>query len=184
MVGVGGMVGSARPGGNCGSVVGDYPGMRCDDVRLALSACLDDEALPDGVRRTAVEAHLAGCAELPGLARGRRAGHPGGAGPAGRGAGPDRAILAAVAGRRVAARRGRRPARREPGRSGLRVGLRWALGLLAVAQLMLAVPDLLGAVGPRGARGPGGGGIRHRARGGSAGRRLLPRARPRASRRS
>ena len=40
-------------------------------------------------------------------------------------------------------------------------------------------PDLLGAVGPRRARRPGGGGVRHRARGGSAGRRLLPRARPR-----
>jgi predicted anti-sigma-YlaC factor YlaD len=36
--------------------------MRCDDIRLAVSALMDNEALPDGLEPGSVERHLAGCA--------------------------------------------------------------------------------------------------------------------------
>jgi len=144
----------------------DYPVMRCDDVRLALSARLDGEALfpPGGPGEAAHEAphqaahevdeHLGGCptcrAWLAGAERVTRTVRIQPVEV------PDLTarILAAVQadGSLPSARVGvgspDRP-RQRASRSGghRRVGLRWALGLLAVAQLMLAVPDLLGAVG-------------------------------------
>lgn len=123
--------------------------MRCDDVRRVMSALLDHEALPDGVLPAGagpevIDDHLVGCAacrgwrdaaqrvtrvvriqpvEVPDLTA---------------------TILAAV---RADGSLAAPTAGREPVKGRLRVAVRWALGLLAVVQLMLAVPDLLGAAG-------------------------------------
>jgi predicted anti-sigma-YlaC factor YlaD len=113
--------------------------MRCDDVHLALSARLDGEA--ETQPPAAVDAHLAGC---PGcrswLARAERV---------------TRAVrLQAVAVPdlterilTVAHAQGALPS--SPSAETEKAGswLRWVLGGLAVVQLMLAVPDLLGAAG-------------------------------------
>lgn len=120
----------------------DYGGMRCDTVQAALSARLDGEV--ETQPRAAVDAHLADCpacrAWLAGAQRinttVRRQSVPV----------PDLTarILAA------ARAEGALPeplAGRIPVGAVRWAGLRWGLGLLAVVQLMLAVPDLLGAVG-------------------------------------
>jgi predicted anti-sigma-YlaC factor YlaD len=123
--------------------------MRCDDVRRILSALLDGEALPDaalppGTGTAALDDHLVGCGgcrawrdaaqrvtrvvriqpvDVPDLTA---------------------TILAAV---HADGSLSAPAAAREPGVGRLRVAVRWALGLSAVAQVMLAVPDLLGAAG-------------------------------------
>jgi predicted anti-sigma-YlaC factor YlaD len=113
--------------------------MRCDDVRVSLSARLDGEATP--LSGAELEGHLRGCAAcqawLAGAERVTRA-----------------VRLQAVAvpdltARILAAARtdGSLPSPAPATHGGrLRVGLQWALGLLALAQLMLSVPDLLGAL--------------------------------------
>jgi predicted anti-sigma-YlaC factor YlaD len=110
--------------------------MRCDDVQLALSARLDGEV--ETQPAALMDAHLAGCvacrAWLAGAERVTRAVRVQAVEV------PDltvRILAAAHADGLL------RP------KTGARTGaaLRWALGLLAVAQLVLAVPDLLGAVG-------------------------------------
>jgi predicted anti-sigma-YlaC factor YlaD len=115
--------------------------MRCEQVHEAISARLDGEA--ETQPRAAVEAHLDGCpscrAWLAGAERVTRAVRLQSVQV------PDLTarILAAARTEGVlpvaAAARTQGPIRW--------AGLRWALGLLAVVQVMLAVPDLLGAVG-------------------------------------
>jgi predicted anti-sigma-YlaC factor YlaD len=109
--------------------------MRCDDARPALSARLDGE--PTLVDDLDLDAHLSTCGacrawyataeEVTRTARMASA-------PA-----PDLTarILAAVQTDAVPVRRRRRSA----------LVLRWALGVLAVVQVLIAVPDLLGSVG-------------------------------------
>lgn len=124
------------------------PGMRCDDARLALSARLDAE--PDGQPAGLLDAHLAGCtmcqAWLAGAQRVTRTVRVRSV------AVPDLTarILAAVYAD------GSLPApdhRGAPSRwwrwtaAQLALALRWTLGVLAVGQVMLAVPDLFGVVG-------------------------------------
>jgi predicted anti-sigma-YlaC factor YlaD len=122
--------------------------MRCDDVRRVISALLDHEDLPDGVLSAGtgpevIDDHLLGCAACRGwrdaalrvtrVVRIQPAEVPD----------LTATILAAVrTDGSLAGSTGR-----EPVNGRLRVAVRWALGLLAVAQLMLAVPDLLGAAG-------------------------------------
>lgn len=111
--------------------------MRCDDARLALSSRLDGEATNAGEGE--VNAHLSGCATcrtwLAGAERVTRAVRVQSVQV------PDLTarILQAVHadGSLQTKARGDR----------FRAALRWLLGGLAVLQLMLAVPELLGAVG-------------------------------------
>jgi predicted anti-sigma-YlaC factor YlaD len=110
--------------------------MRCDDVRLALSARLDGE--PTLVDDLDLDAHLSGCATCQAWYAGaeritRTVRTPSGSAP-------DLTvrILAAVRADGAVTARPRRQRW---------VPLRWALGLLAVVQLLIAVPDLLGSVG-------------------------------------
>lgn len=114
-------------------------GVRCDEVHLALSARLDGEAAtqPNAV----VDAHLDGCpacrswlARAERVTRAVRVQSVAGV--------PDltERILAAAHAQGALPERVRRPAVSTK-------SLRWALGGLAVVQLMLAVPGLLGAVG-------------------------------------
>jgi predicted anti-sigma-YlaC factor YlaD len=112
--------------------------MRCDDVHLALSARLDGEA--EIQQHAEVDAHLAGCSACRGwLVRAERVTR---AIRVQSVAVPDltERILAAAHAQRALPQPARPPA--VPTKS-----LRWALGGLAVVQLVLAVPDLLGAVG-------------------------------------
>jgi predicted anti-sigma-YlaC factor YlaD len=122
--------------------------MRCDDVHLALSARLDGEA--ETQPRAVVDAHLAGCAACRAwLARAERVTR------AVRLQSVDvpdltERILAAAHAQRALPERIRRPVGARPTEpaGGRRPdGVRWGLGLLAVVQLMVAIPDLLGAVG-------------------------------------
>ena len=118
--------------------------MQCAQIRVALSALADQE--DPGSDRTDVDAHLAGCAECRAwrsaaavataeVRAGRRSASEV----------PDltEQVLAAVAA-------DRRPARRRSGAAGgrspgsLHAGvLRWAVGLSAIAQLLLALPALV-----------------------------------------
>jgi predicted anti-sigma-YlaC factor YlaD len=122
--------------------------MRCELVREALSARLDGEA--ETQPATMVDAHLDGCpscrAWLTGAERVTRLVRLQAVQV------PDLTtrILAAARTEGVlpTAARTAGPARAAgPVRASQWVGLRWGLGLLAVVQLVLAVPDLLGAVG-------------------------------------
>jgi predicted anti-sigma-YlaC factor YlaD len=110
--------------------------MRCDDVHLALSARLDGEA--ETQPRAAVDAHLAGCSGCRAwLARAERVTRAVRLQPVEVPDLTERILARAHA-------EGALPAMP----AGRRVSwMRWALGGLAVIQLMLAVPDLLGAVG-------------------------------------
>jgi predicted anti-sigma-YlaC factor YlaD len=113
--------------------------LRCDTVRSALSARLDGEAHPAPADR--VDAHLAGCpacrswlAQAERVTRGVRL----------------RAVAVPDLTQRIleaATEAGALP--RPPSRRVVVATsrLRWALGLLATLQLVLAVPDLIGAVG-------------------------------------
>jgi predicted anti-sigma-YlaC factor YlaD len=148
---------------------GRLPIMRCDDARIALSARLDDE--PTGQPTDQLDAHLDSCALCQAwLAGAERVNRTVRVRPV---AVPDLTarILAAVyadgslsdAGYarpavRPAARTGRAAARRlavprwiswPPHWAAEQVSLvlRWTLGVLAVGQIMLAVPDLLGVAG-------------------------------------
>jgi predicted anti-sigma-YlaC factor YlaD len=115
----------------------DYGYMRCDDARLALSARLDGEA---ETRPAAVDEHLAGCAGCRGwLARAERITRTVRLQPVDV---PDLTLRVLA----VAHAQGVLPIAAR-GQAKVRwAGLRWSLGLLAVIQLMLAVPDLLGVV--------------------------------------
>ncbi|SHN29010.1 zf-HC2 domain-containing protein [Cryptosporangium aurantiacum] len=122
--------------------------MQCAQIRVALSALADDE--DPGIDRDDVDAHLTGCTEC-------RAWHAAAAdATAAARAGwrreadvPDLTaeVLAAVAADRrprKAARAARAGAGAPAGRSLVHAGvLRWALGLSAVAQLLLALPAML-----------------------------------------
>ncbi|HEX6870021.1 MAG TPA: zf-HC2 domain-containing protein [Micromonosporaceae bacterium] len=132
----------------------DYLGMRCEQVRESLSARLDGEAMP--LPAPVVDAHLRDCSSCPvwlaGAERVTRNVRVQAVEV------PDltASILAAVradgtlpsAGSRPAGGRGRTrgltgwaaPAR-------LRPALRVVLGVLAVIQLMMAMPILLGSIG-------------------------------------
>jgi predicted anti-sigma-YlaC factor YlaD len=136
---------AGRGGRNFGASVGDYLTMRCDEIRAALSARLDNE--DEGVPPGAAAAHLADCADcrawLTGgeyvtrMLRASQAELP-----------VDRtdAIVAAVA----ADQAGRqcRPAStmaaEDPARQRM---LRVGVAGFAVAQLVLAVPALLAGLG-------------------------------------
>jgi predicted anti-sigma-YlaC factor YlaD len=127
--------------------------MTCENVRESLSAALDGEAGP--VPADDVAAHLAGCvacrAWADGAARVTRAVRLRAVDV------PDlteRIMAAARAAGSLPGAAGRRPAPRPVltpgrwrGREGVRAAPRWTLGGLAVVQLLLAVPDLLGALG-------------------------------------
>ena len=120
--------------------------MRCEQVHEALSARLDGEA--ETQPRAAVDAHLDGCpscrAWLAGAEHVTRAVRVQSVRcPISR-----LQILAAARTEGVlpAAMPPRTPARIRLAGPGW-AGLRWGLGLLAVVQVMLAVPDLLGTVG-------------------------------------
>jgi predicted anti-sigma-YlaC factor YlaD len=118
--------------------------MRCEQVHEALSARLDGEA--EIQPRVAVDAHLDGCpscqAWLAGAQRVTRTVRMQ-AVPV-----PDLTarILAAAHTEGVLPAAATAAQARTHGTTWW-VGLRWGLGLLAVVQVMLAVPDLLGAVG-------------------------------------
>jgi len=110
--------------------------MRCDDVHEALSARLDGEAATQP--SAPIDAHLAGCAACRSwLVRAERVTRLVRLQPVEVPDLTERILAAAHA-------QGVLPGRATP---TLWAGLRWALGLLAVVQLMLAVPDLLGVVG-------------------------------------
>jgi predicted anti-sigma-YlaC factor YlaD len=116
----------------------DYPSMRCDAVQAALSARLDGEAATQPSHE--VDAHLEDCpscrawlTEAERITRIARLQSV---------QVPDLTAMILAAARREGVLPGlQRPVRQR----GL--GLRWGLGLLAVVQLFVAVPDLLGAVG-------------------------------------
>jgi predicted anti-sigma-YlaC factor YlaD len=114
--------------------------MQCAEIRIALSAMLDGEQ--PGVGREEVEAHLVGCdacrawrcaaRSLDAAAGAEWAAQP-----------PDLTVrvLAAVAADPAA----RAAAPIPPGRFAHPGVVRWALGLSAVAQLLLALPALVGS---------------------------------------
>ncbi len=112
--------------------------MRCDLVQAALSARLDGEA--ETQPSYEIDAHLDGCAacrdwltraeQLTRIVRVQSVEVPD----------LTAAILAAARRENVV------PSSRRPTAQRW-AGLRWSLGLLAVVQLFVAVPDLLGAVG-------------------------------------
>src|SRR5688572_26790649 len=113
--------------------------MRCDDVRLALSARLDGE--PELAPVARVDGHLAGCAGCRAwLAGAERVTRMVRVQPV---RVPDLtvAILSAVHAD---------GSLRDPSRDRRRLvdlRLRWSLAVLAVVQLMIAIPDLVGAAG-------------------------------------
>lgn len=115
--------------------------MRCDDVRLSLSARLDGEATP--LPAAEVDKHLTACpgcrAWLATAQRVTRVVRVQAVDV------PDltERILAAARDEGALPPTGRTP----PPAVRIRGGVRGALGLLAVVQLLLAVPRLLGAVG-------------------------------------
>jgi len=114
--------------------------MECDKVRFALSGRLDGEE--HGPLAEAVDAHLVGCRAcrewLTGAERVTRAVRLQAVRV------PDLTARILAAAREAGVLPSGGPSRRWVGAAR---ALRWALGLLAVLQLMLAVPDLLGAVG-------------------------------------
>jgi predicted anti-sigma-YlaC factor YlaD len=127
--------------------VRDYRSMTCENVRESLSAALDGEAGP--VPADDVAAHLAGCvacrAWADGAARVTRAVR---VQPVEVPDLTERILTAARAEGALPVPRAHVPRRGGwPVPERLRARLRWALGGLAVAQLLLAVPDLLGALG-------------------------------------
>jgi predicted anti-sigma-YlaC factor YlaD len=116
--------------------------MRCELVQQALSARLDGEVATQP--RAAVDAHLDGCpscrAWLAGAERITRAVRV------------QTVHVPDLTARILAAARAEgawpSPVKRPAAPAAVRwAGLRWGLGLLAMAQVVLAVPDLLGAVG-------------------------------------
>jgi predicted anti-sigma-YlaC factor YlaD len=110
--------------------------MRCDDVRLALSARLDGEA--ETRPAAAVDEHLAGCAGCRSwLVRAERITRTVRLQPVDV---PDLTLRVLAA----AHAQGVLPIAARTRAKVRWAGLRWSLGLLAVIQLMLAVPDLLG----------------------------------------
>jgi len=121
--------------------------MQCAQIRVALSALADGE--DPGIDPTDVNAHLVDCAECRAWRSAAtdataavRAGRPSAADV------PDltEQVLAAVAadGAKATARRGREPGTRAQVPGLVHAGvLRWALGLSAVAQLLLALPALV-----------------------------------------
>ena len=110
--------------------------MRCDDVHLALSDRLDGEA--ETQPRVEVDAHLAGCSACRAwLARAERVT---------RAVRVQSVVVPDLTERILAAAHAQRVLP-EPAKPGRQAWVQWALGGLAVVQLMLAVPDLLGAVG-------------------------------------
>jgi predicted anti-sigma-YlaC factor YlaD len=132
--------------GNQVAVEADYPGMRrdpagqCNGVRLALSARLDDEGPTMPADR--VDAHLDRCPACRAwLIHAARVNHTVRLQSV---EAPDLTTRILAAAQLDGALGDQRTPATRP---LLRTGLRWALGLLAVVQLMLAVPDLLGAVG-------------------------------------
>jgi len=151
--------GTAPPSaGNSGALPDDFPGMTCSQTRTALSAALDGE--DPGVPAGSAEAHLAGCPACRAWQAGARE-----VSAAVRSEVPEDApdlttpVLAAVVGdwRARAARAARADRRRSalrtpPGavdRSALatrggRSVLRVALAVTALAQLLSALPVLLG----------------------------------------
>jgi predicted anti-sigma-YlaC factor YlaD len=127
----------------------DYGVMRCEDVHLALSARLDGEA--ETQPRALVDAHLAGCERCRDwLALAERVTRMVRVQAV---AVPDlteRIIAASHADGSLPGLTRPRASAAPEVTAGPAVGLRWLrllLGVLAVVQLMLAVPDLLGAVG-------------------------------------
>jgi predicted anti-sigma-YlaC factor YlaD len=131
-----------RKHGNFARVHADYADMRCELVREALSARLDGEA--ETQPAAVVDAHLDGCppcrAWLTGAERVTRTVRLQAAEV------PDLTarILAAARAEGVLPTAARAAG---PAPAVAWVGLRWGLGLLAVVQVVLAVPELLGAVG-------------------------------------
>jgi predicted anti-sigma-YlaC factor YlaD len=117
--------------------------MQCAQIRVALSAITDGEE--PGVGRAEVAAHLAGCEECRAwrsaardVTEGARAGWASGAEV------PDLTaqVLAAVASDRAASA-ARRPAKTPVVGFAHPGVLRWALGISAVAQMLLALPSLV-----------------------------------------
>ncbi|GAA0284825.1 zf-HC2 domain-containing protein [Cryptosporangium japonicum] len=133
--------------------------MQCAQIRVALSALTDRE--DPGIDRADVDAHLAGCTECrtwhaaaTEATEAARAAQRPAAGV------PDltEQVLAAIAADNAARRRprfaftragGPAPAGNAPGWTGvLHAGvLRWAVGISAVAQLLLALPALVAGPG-------------------------------------
>jgi predicted anti-sigma-YlaC factor YlaD len=116
----------------------DYLRMRCDDARTALSARLDGEDPPFGPAET--QTHVNGCPACQDwLARAERVTRAVRIQPVDV---PDLTarILTSVRADGSLARPG-------PVGAKVRTSLRWGLGALAVVQLAIAVPELLGASG-------------------------------------
>lgn len=107
--------------------------MTCDSARTAISALLDDEE--PGRPLSEVSAHLAGC---PACRSWQRSAHALAHLSSAALARPAQQMPAGV----LDAVRPRRPGRRRPGGA-----LRLALAVAALAQLLLALPDLFGTVG-------------------------------------
>lgn len=128
-------------GGNSPAPATDYGYMRCDDVHLALSARLDGEV--ETQPAAIVDAHLAGCAACRAwMTRAQRMTRAVRVQAVSVPDLTERILAIAHADGSLPVR----PARKPWSAVGVN-GLRWALGLLAVAQLVLAIPDLLGAIG-------------------------------------
>ena len=101
--------------------------MQCDEIREAISAAADGEATP--LERSMVDAHIERCAGCAAFAGGSRAARPSAAHPPGGGG----------------ARSQRADPRGQPRRSRLARGPAYVLLWVALTELVLAIPALLGA---------------------------------------